>query len=319
MSEPTLRQLRYFLAVAEEQHFGQAAARCAVTQPALSMQIRELEQTVGAVLVERTRHGAKLTDAGARLAQRATKVLHEIRDLVDDVRGSAGVLRGKIRVGVIPSIAPYLLPPLLPKLREAYPELDLHVRETQTERLLDELASGRLDCLILALPIDRDDVKTLALFEDRFLLAQPKTRPAPSRRRAIDPALRAERLLLLEEGHCLRDQILQYCNKRALKELESFEAASLTTLVQLVANDFGVTLVPELCVGVESRYGGVRLVRFASPEPHRTVALAWRASSPRSSDFEALGAIIKATGTEIIDKTLPKSRRPTKSGSESGD
>lgn len=308
MAEPTLKQLRYFVAVAEEQHFGQAAIRCAVTQPALSMQIQDLERNVGTALIERTRHGARLTDAGHRLARRATRVLHEVRDLVDEARGCDGILRGTIRVGVIPSIAPYLLPPLLPRLRDAYPELDLHVRETQTERLLNELANGRLDCLILALPIDQSDVTTLALFEDRFLLAQPKTRPGGTARRAFTPALRDERLLLLEEGHCLRDQILQYCRKQSLKQVDTFEAASLTTIVQLVANDFGVTLVPELCACVESRYGDVGLVRFAEPEPFRTVGLAWRASSPRKSDFEALGEVIRTAGKEIIDKALPKSR-----------
>ena len=312
MAEPTLKQLRYFLAVAEEQHFGQAALRCAVTQPALSMQIQDLERTVGTALIERTRHGARLTDAGERLARRAARVLHEVRDLVDEARGCGGILRGTIRVGVIPSIAPYLLPPLLPRLRDAYPELDLHVRETQTEQLLNELANGRLDCLILALPIEQNEFTTLELFEDRFLLAQPKTRPTNGRRRAFTPALQDERLLLLEEGHCLRDQILQYCRKQSLKQVDTFEAASLTTIVQLVANDFGVTLVPELCAGIESRYGDVQLVRFADPEPLRTVGLAWRASSPRSMDFEALGAVIQTAGTEIIEKAMPRSRRPAR-------
>ncbi|MGI9524443.1 MAG: LysR substrate-binding domain-containing protein [Hyphomicrobiaceae bacterium] len=301
MAEPTLKQLKYFLAVAEYRHFGQAATQCAVTQPALSMQIQELERIVGAPLIERTRHGAYLTAAGTRLAERAALVIHQVRDLVDDARQQDRILLGPLRLGVIPSIAPYLLPPLLPRLKDTYPDLDLHVRESQTERLLEELTNGRLDALILALPVNHEDITTEPLFDDRFLLARPKVDKAGVKCRAADEALQSKRLLLLEEGHCLRDQILSYCSNHAVRRVDTFEAASLTTIVQLVANNFGITLVPEICAPVESRDFGIQLNRFTDPEPFRTVALAWRRSSPRLRDFDAIGMAVKAVGRDILE------------------
>ena len=169
----TLKQLRYFQALAREQHFGRAAESCAVTQPALSMQIQELEGALGLDLVERTRAGVKLTAKGQLIAERAQRILNDVSDLIDYAKQSAGLLSGVLRLGVIPTLAPYLLPPLLPTLRKTYPALELYVRETQTETLLNELLEGKIDCVLLALPIRHADVETLALFDDRFLLALP--------------------------------------------------------------------------------------------------------------------------------------------------
>ncbi len=202
MAHVTLKQLRYFDALAREQHFGRAADSCAVTQPALSMQIQDLEASLGIALVERTRSGVKLTPKGEEIALRAQRLLNDVRNLIDYAQHAGGVLSGTLRLGVIPSVAPYLLPPLLPLLKENHPDLVLHVRETQTHILTDELAEGKLDVLILALPIRNPDVETLAVFEDRFLLALPKSRKLSGRVRATKEMVEHDRLLLLEEGHC---------------------------------------------------------------------------------------------------------------------
>ncbi len=289
---PTLRQLRYLDALARFRHFGHAADHCAVTQPALSTQIQQLERKLGIELVERGHNSVRLTAAGREIAQRAARVLSEVRDLGDYARHHARLLSGDLRLGVIPTIAPYLLPPLLPKLRKRYPDLDLHIRETQTQTLLDELADGALDVILAALPLDHADIKTMALFEDRFVLAMPIRRRMKSFARATPELLKHDRLLLLEEGHCLRDQALSFCELRQADNIDTFGASSLLTIVQMVANGLGLTLLPELSIDVEARHGEIRLMRFVEPEPSRTVGLAWRSSSPRKRDFMALGKLI---------------------------
>jgi LysR family transcriptional regulator, hydrogen peroxide-inducible genes activator len=297
----TLKQLRYFDALARRLHFARAADDCAISQPALSMQIQDLEQRLGVTLVERTRAGVQLTSAGVEVARRAARVLADVRDLVDSVRLGAQPLMGPLRLGVIPTVAPYLLPPMLPLLRESYPGCELHLRETQTSVLLRELAGGELDALFLALPVDAPDVQTLALFQDRFLLALPSSVEPPSGELAMSALLGGDRLLLLEEGHCLRDQALDFCGQHRVRAVNTLGAASLSTIVQMVANGYGVTLLPESCLDVEVWRGSggrdertVRLVKLAGPEPFRTLGLAWRATSPRRSDFEALGKLIAA-------------------------
>lgn len=290
----SLKQLTYFDALVRYGHFGQAAEHCAVTQPALSMQIRELETTLGLTLIERRRNGLTLTAAGHEVARRAARVLGEVRDLGDYAQGQVESFAGPLGFGVIPSVAPYALPPLLPRLRERYPRLDLRIRETQTRQLTRELLDGALDLLLVALPLDHPDIETLPLFEDRFLLALPPTRQIDSRVRATSEILTGDRLLLLEEGHCMRDQALTFCNLRRIESIDTFGASSLTTLVQMVSSGLGLTLLPEIALGVEARPGVVNLMRFEEPEPSRTLGLAWRKSSPRKPDFEALGAMIKA-------------------------
>ena len=289
----TLKQLRFFDAVARFQHFGKAAEHCAVTQPALSMQIKELERELGVELIERRPRGVSLSAAGQEIAGRAGRILTEARDLADFARHRTGVLSGALRLGVIPTAAPYILPPLLPVLREKYPGLELHIRETQTHSLLRELLDGSLDLMLVALPIEHPDIETGKLFEDRFLLAMPEGRRIASHVRATPDLMKEDRLLLLEEGHCLRDQALTFCHLRRVDNIDTFGASSLSTLVQMVANGMGLTLLPEISIAHETRHGGIRLMRFANPEPKRTLGLAWRRTSPRKRDFEELGRLIK--------------------------
>ena len=302
MSHITFKQLRYFDALAREQHFGHAAEACSVTQPALSMQIQELEASLGVPLVERTRSGIKLTPKGEVIASRAQRLLNDVRDLIDFAKHSAGVLSGTLRLGVIPSVAPYLLPPLLPLLRDKYPDLELHVRETQTQPLTDELLEGKLDVLLLALPVKHADIETLAIFNDRFFLALPKSKKLTGKVRATKELVEGDRLLLLEEGHCLRDQALTYCSMQQVDAINTFGASSLSTIVEMVSAGLGITLLPEICIGVEGRSRELKLIRFADPEPSRTLGLAWRRSSPRAEDFRALSALVAAAGQATMKR-----------------
>lgn len=288
----SIRQLRYLDAVARFNHFRRAAEHCAVTQPALSMQIQDLETELGLQLLERLPKGTRLTVEGREVAQRAVRILAEVRDLADYARHRASVLTGPLHFGVIPSVAPYVLPQLLPFLRKKYPDLDLHIRETQTHTLMQQLLDGTLDLLLLALPVEHSDVETIRLFEDRFLLALPKGRRTHGVVRATPDLLKDDRLLLLEEGHCLRDQALAFCHLRKVENFNTFGASSLSTIVQMVANGLGLTLLPEISVDLETRRADVRLMRFVEPEPSRTLGLVWRASCPRKRDFAELGKLI---------------------------
>jgi LysR family transcriptional regulator, hydrogen peroxide-inducible genes activator len=287
----SLRQLRYFASLARHRHFGHAADDCAVTQPALSMQIRELEREIGAELVERRPGEVALTATGIEVAERAEHILAAARDLVDFARHRE-TLSGTLKLGIIPTIAPYLLPRLLPHLQHAYPALRLDMRETQTAVLIGELIAGELDCVLLALPIKHADVETAPLFRDRFLLAAPADEPMPRR------ALKAEdvdqhRLILLEEGHCLRDQALAFCATRRGDSAAALGSTSLATVMQMVANGYGITLLPEIAADLEARDERVTFRRFRVPEPGRTIGLAWRKTSPRRRDFAALGEAVK--------------------------
>lgn len=288
----SLRQLRYFDALARHRHFGRAATECAVTQPALSMQIRELEQQLGAVLVERRNGGVRLTETGAGVAARAKRILGETRDLVDFARPLGRPLAGGLRLGVIPTVAPYLLPRILPRLQEAHPDLHLDVHETRTEPLLAELIAGTLDAVVVALPAGGGVLETLPLFEDAFLLAAPASDPLPANARVDAAQLADRKLILLEEGHCLRDQALAFCALAQPDAAMSLGATSLTTVMQLVANGYGVTLLPEIAAEAKIRDQRVKFLRFAAPEPKRVIGLAWRATSPRRPDFVSLRKII---------------------------
>jgi LysR family hydrogen peroxide-inducible transcriptional activator len=286
----TLRQLRYLAALARHRHFGRAAEECSVTQPALSMQIRELERELGADLIERRPSEIAVTETGLEVAQRAERILAATRDLADFVR-HRDVLSGPLKLGIIPTLAPYLLPRVLPLLQKRYPALRLDVRETQTQVLVEELSAGALDCLLLALPAEGADVETIALFDDRFLLAAPAAEPLPKRRVTVGD-VDQRRLILLEEGHCLRDQALAFCATKTRDGPAGLGATSLTTVMQMVANGYGVTLVPEIAADVEVRDARVKLARFAAPEPGRVIGLAFRRTSPRQKDFAALGEVV---------------------------
>jgi LysR family transcriptional regulator, hydrogen peroxide-inducible genes activator len=286
----TLRQLRYLEALARHGHFGRAAEECAVSQPALSMQIRELERGLGVDLLERRQGATLLTEVGAEIARRAGLILTATRDLADCARHSDRLLSGSLRLGIIPTLAPYVLPRLLPELQRQHAEVRLDLLETQTRTLVAELSHGRLDVILLALPIDRPDLETLPLFNDRFLLAVPADDPLPERRvtvRDVD----ARRLVLLEDGHCLREQALAFC-KRRNDGNTGFGATSLATVMQMVASGYGVTLVPEIAVEAEVRDERVKLRRFSDPQPQRSVGLAWRPTSPRRADFLEFGRMV---------------------------
>ena len=313
MPHVTLKQLRYFDALAREQHFGRAAELCSVTQPALSMQIHEFESQLGFMLVERTRAGVLLSDKGREIAKRAARILGDVRDMVEFAHHANDLLAGSLRLGVIPSIAPYMLPPLLPLLRESYPDLELHVRETQTLPLTHELVEGKLDVLLLALPINHPEIETLALFDDRFLLALPHDRRLSARVRATSDLLEHERLLLLEEGHCLRDQALTYCSLQQVSTVNTFGVSSLSTIVEMVAAGYGITLLPEMCLNVEARAREIGLTRFVAPEPFRSIGLAWRATSPRVADFRELGRLIKSAWSKGCIPPGRKSQRGARS------
>lgn len=310
MANITLKQLRYFEALAHTQHFGRAAEECSVTQPALSMQVQELEQGLGVALLERTRTGFRLTDLGREFAERSRRILADVRDLSEWAIHSGTRLAGMLRLGVIPSVAPYLLPPLLPLIQRAYPELKLHVRETQTATLVQELNDGKLDVLLLALPLKHQDVEELPLFDDRFLLAVPKGHAISGKLRATPELIAHERLLLLEEGHCLRDQALKYCELKQVEGVDTFGASSLATIVEMVAAGYGVTLLPRMSVGVEVRGRDIEVVRFAAPEPSRKIGLAWRQSSPRRADFIELGNLVAEAGAAAMGAEVAPSPDP---------
>jgi LysR family hydrogen peroxide-inducible transcriptional activator len=288
----TLKQLRYLSALAAHRHFGRAAEACSVTQPALSMQIRDLERQLGVQLVERRPGDVVLTDVGVEVTERGQQVLAEVRDLVDFARHRSSVLTGRLILGVIPTLAPYVLPRMLSTIQRTYPDLQIELRETQTRVLLDELARGELDAIMLALPLVDPDIETMELFQDPFLLAVPSTDARSNTARVSPRDIEHDRLILLEEGHCLRDQALTFCANARQNGTMGLGATSLATVMQMVANGYGVTLVPQIAVDVEVRDERVKLLRFATPQPGRTVGLAWRRTSPRKADFIALGQLV---------------------------
>jgi LysR family hydrogen peroxide-inducible transcriptional activator len=293
----TLRQLRYLAALAKHGHFGRAAEACAVTQPALSMQIRDLERTLGVAVVERRPGDVILTDVGREIARRGEDVLAASRDLVDFARHRSGLLTGRLTLGVIPSLAPYLLPRILPTLQDRFPELRLELRETQTRQLVEEIKSGALDAAMLALPLGEPDIDTITLFEDLFLLAVPAGDPRAETARVAASDIDQNRLILLEDGHCLRDQALAFCATARRRTTgaagTAFGASSLTTVMQMVAGGYGVTLIPQIAADVERRDGRVKFLRLKKPEPGRSIGLVFRRTSPRKPDFAALGEVVK--------------------------
>lgn len=295
----TLKQLRYFEALARHRHFGRAAEDCAISQPALSMQIKELEETLGAALFERSARQVTLTSFGAEAAKRARNILRAADELGDLARASQSKLVGRLRIGVIPTIAPYLLPRLIGRLAPLYPELEIHVRETITPTLIQELGDGRLDTAILALPVSEPGLRETPLFDEQFVLVRPREEgklPVPS----ID-RLREMRLLLLEEGHCFRDQALSFCNIQSGPPREILDASSLSTLVQMVGAGMGVTFIPEMAVPVETRSADVAVARFEPPEPARTIGMVWRKSNPLDPQLQEIAEIVRSAATVDAD------------------
>jgi len=291
----TLRQLRYFTTLATVRHFGRAAEAVGISQPALSMQLRDMETDLGGALVERTAGGVELTSLGSEVARRAAEILAAVGDLEAVAHSRRGILSGPVTLGVIPSVAPYLLPRLLPHLADAHPQLSLHVRETITTTLVAELSAGELDAIIVSLPLDNERLAEQPAFRDTFLLAAPRASPHAKRKPAIAELIGAEELLLLEDGHCLRDQALSVCQTVDPRRLRRLGATSLATIVQLVAAGQGVTLLPQMAVATGAFSDRrLKIVPFAEPSPFRTIGLAWRKRSPRERDFLALAAAVEA-------------------------
>jgi LysR family hydrogen peroxide-inducible transcriptional activator len=304
MRNVTLRQLRYFDALARHGHFGRAAEACAISQPALSMQIKEMEQALGGVLLERSARQLALTKLGEELLQRVRDILRSVDELGDFARASRDRLAGRLRVGMIPTIAPYLLPKVIENLTRLHPELDIHVRETLTPKLIKEVAEGRLDTAIVALPVSEPSLTEIALFRENFLLVRPGEQegtPVPSRE-----TLREMKLLLLEEGHCFRDQALSFCNMQTSPPREMLDASSLSTLVQMVGAGIGVTLIPEMAVAVEMRSASVSVARFKNPQPSRTIGMVWRKTSPLARQLLQISDVVclsagKTRGRQMSD------------------
>ena len=290
-----LRDLQYLVALAETGHFGEAAERCHVSQPTLSAQIKKLEEYLGVALFERQPRKVSPTEVGARIVERARRVLRETDDIRELARGSRDPMTGRLRVGLIPTIGPYLLPRVAVKLRRALPRLSLMLYEYQTAPLLARLRDGGLDLAILALPADTAGLDTRSLFAEAFVLAMPRSHRLASRRRVRPADLEDETLLLLEEGHCLRDQALEACGSVPVNEEQDFRATSLETLRQMVAAGLGVTLLPRLAAeGPIAGARGLVLRPFAPPTPARMVGAAWRPSTTRGPAIEAVCEVITA-------------------------
>jgi LysR family transcriptional regulator, hydrogen peroxide-inducible genes activator len=288
----TIRHLRYFEALAQHGHFGRAAEACSISQPALSVQMKELEALLGAPLIERGSRQIRLTALGEEFALRVRDILRGMDELGTLARASFGPLMGRLRLGVIPTIAPYLLPQVMQGLMASYPGLDLRPREAVTQRLIEDLIAGRLDMAVVALPVSEASLVEIPLFDEEFVLVRAAAdagNPVPN-----PETLREMRLLLLEEGHCFRDQALSYCNGSASLPRDLMEGSSLTTLVQMVGAGIGVTLIPEMALAIETRSAPVATARLAEPRPKRTIGMVWRRSNPLASQFAQIAEAIRA-------------------------
>jgi LysR family hydrogen peroxide-inducible transcriptional activator len=295
----TLKQFRYFEALARHGHFGRAAETCSISQPALSMQIKEMEEMLGTELFERGSRQVRLTNFGEDLALRVRPILRAVDELEDLARASQDQFAGRLRIGVIPTIAPYLLPTIIGNLTRMNADLDIHVRETVTPKLLQELAEGRLDTAIVALPVSEPSLTEVALFSEDFVLVRPgedEGKPVPSRE-----TLREMRLLLLEEGHCFRDQALSFCNIHSALPRELLDGSSLTTLVQMVGAGIGVTLIPEMALAVETRSAHVSVARFHGLQPSRRIGMIWRKTSPLAKQLLQISEVVRQSAETLRD------------------
>lgn len=297
----TLKHLRYLDALARHAHFGRAADSCGISQPALSMQIKELEAMVGAPLVERQSRQIFLTTLGEEFVARARTILVHVDELNDLVRSGEGPLSGRLRLGIIPTVAPYFLPEIIRALSARMPALELQPRETVTKALIADLLDSRLDAAIVALPISEPALHELALFQEDFVLVRARDeadKPVPSPEK-----LQEMKLLLLEEGHCFRDQALSFCAPAAAEPRYLMEGSSLSTLVQMVGAGMGVTLIPEMALPLETRTARVSIARFPAPSPSRTIGMVWRKTNPLAEKLLEIGEIIRQAGHKKRKKT----------------
>lgn len=309
---PTIKQLQYLVALRQHGHFGRAAEACFVTQSTLSAGLRELENLLGVVLVERTRRVVRFTPLGQRIAEKALRVLRESEELTDMARAEGKPLHGELRLGVIPTIAPFLLPAMLPRLREQWPSLKLFLREETSQAACEALQRGQLDCVLLAMPFACGDVEQASLFDDSLFVAFPRGEAPPDP--SIDPgAIDENRLLMLEDGHCLKDHALAACNRPELRAEAAMLGTSLHTLVQMVDNGLGVTFVPAMAIEAGILEGTrVDARPLKSDHGFRRIALIWRRSSPREEEFQLLAETLRQIAKDVIPGLAasgPKPRR----------
>jgi LysR family hydrogen peroxide-inducible transcriptional activator len=296
---PTLKQLQYLVALRRHGHFGKAAEACFVTQSTLSAGVRELEMLLGITLVERTRRVVRFTALGEKMADKATRVIREAEELADLARVEGKPLHGELRLGVIPTIAPFLLPAMLPRLRREWPQLKLYLREETSQAACDALHRGQLDCVLLALPYACGDVDMAPLFDDPLYVAFPSGE-APDGKMIDVAALDETRMLLLEDGHCLKDHALSACNRPELRAHAAMLGTSLHTLVQMVDNGLGLTFVPGMAIDAGILEGtDVDAKPLRSAHNYRQIALIWRRSSPRESEFQLLASALRRIMVEL--------------------
>ncbi len=286
----SMKHLRYFVALAQHGHFGRAADACSISQPALSLQMKELEDLLGAPLIERSSRKIRLTALGENFAARAAEILQSVNALSELARASQGPLTGELRIGMISTVAPYLLPAAMKRLAHDFPGLDLRPREAITHKLIEELNDGKLDAAVVALPISEPSLHEHPLFEEEFVLVRPEADaflPVPNSRH-----LSEMRLLLLEEGHCFRDQALEFCQIGQNPPRNLMEGSSLSTLVQMVGAGIGVTLIPQMAVRAETATAEVSIARLEMPRPSRTIGMIWRNTNPMTAQLQKVARII---------------------------
>ncbi len=312
-----LRDLRYLVALADHRHFGKAAAACFVSQPTLSTQIRKLEDELGVPLVERAPRKVMLTPVGLEVAERARRIVADVEQMKEAARRSQDPEAGTVRLGIFPTLGPYLLPHVVPRIRELFPKLELLLVEEKSDVLLARLREGRLDAGLLALPIHDDQLHAEFLFEEPFLLAVPEAHPLAKRDALRLSDLSHEKLLLLEDGHCLRDQALDVCQLAGAGERSEFRATSLETLRQMVAANVGLTLLPTLAVKPPvARSQNIHLLSFQDSRPSRQIAMVWRRSSAMSEFLQKLAQVFRELPGELFEPTaetgaLPPEARET--------
>ena len=296
-----LRDLKYFVALADHLHFGRAAAACFVSQPTLSTQIRKLEEELGVALVERAPRKVMLTSAGRDVAARARRIVADIEQMREAARRSQDPEAGTVRLGIFPTLGPYLLPHVVPSIRARFPQLELLLVEEKSDVLLERLHEGRLDAALLALPVHDDQLHVEFLFEEPFVLAVPETHALAQRDALTLGDLADERLLLLADGHCMRDQALDVCHLAGASEKGEFQATSLETLRQMVAADVGVTLLPTLAVKPPvARSENIHLVPFRDQPPSRRIAMVWRRSSAMAGFLEQLADVFRQLPPDLL-------------------
>lgn len=296
-----LRDLKYLVALADHRHFGRAAQASFVSQPTLSTQIRKLEEELGVALVERAPRKVMLTPAGRDIAERARRIIADVEQMKEVARRSQDPEAGSVRLGLFPTLGPYLLPHVVPRIRTRFPLLELLLVEEKSDVLLERLREGRLDAALLALPIHDDQLHAEFLFEEPFVLAVPEGHPLAKRETLSMKDLARERLLLLEDGHCLRDQALDVCELAGAGEMSGFQATSLETLRQMVAANVGVTLLPALAVKPPvARSENIHLLTFADARPSRKIAMVWRRSSAMTGFLQQLAQVFKTLPANLL-------------------